>query len=156
MGGDHTAALDRVLDRCRLQGDPTLSKREACRLCAERPICPVARSYGHLAAYLDLPTCVSCGSRSCVPLSSYDHANHVFAIAEAGVIDNKLLLLCATCGWCGRGTAKQIEQANRAEQAWTTRTDGRHGPWMSVVRRRAKRRTQQLGLFVPRKEPTDE
>jgi hypothetical protein len=142
LSSDHTAAIDRVLDRCRLQGDPTLSKREACRLCAERPICPVARSYGHLPAYLDCPTCPLCGSRTGI-----GHLQHM---------SDRKMLRCAACGNDWIGTEEQVAQAERADASWEKRSDERRGPRAAVVRKRARRPTEQLGLFVPKKEPTDE
>ena len=86
-----------------------------------------------LPEYELCPTCPACGSHTLVPAESY-----------AG---RKGDLFCAVCRWTVIGTPEQCEQAKRAEDAWNGRTDDRKGPWLRVLRARAKRNTDQLRLF---------
>lgn len=87
-----------------------------------------------LPEYELCPTCVSCAARSCVPASSYGKGT-----------DRDLM--CAVCGWIFIGTPEQVAQAMEAERAWNTRRDDRKGPWLRVLRARAKRDKNQLRLF---------
>lgn len=86
--------------------------------------------------YEDCPTCVSCGAKACVPADSYP-----------GDIVTDRDLLCAVCRYRSVGTLEQLDQARRAEKAWNERTDHRRGPWLRVLRSRAKKPTPQVGLF---------
>lgn len=86
-----------------------------------------------MPAYMDVPTCVACGSAACVPGGSYGKEP-----------DD---LVCSVCRWTFIGTPEQLEQARRAEQAWNTRTDDSKGPWTRVLRRRARGQTDQIRLF---------
>jgi hypothetical protein len=71
-------------------------------------------------------------------------------------MSDRKMLRCAACGNDWIGTEEQVAQAERADASWEKRSDERRGPRAAVVRKRARRPTEQLGLFVPKKEPTDE
>lgn len=87
-------------------------------------------------AYMDVPTCMGCGAHACVPADSYP-----------GDVVTDRDLLCAVCGIRFVGTPEQLDQAHRAEWAWSKRDDKRRGPWMHVLRSRSKKNTAQVGLF---------
>lgn len=87
----------------------------------------------HLPEYERCPTCPACGSRTLVPAESY--------AGRAGDLH------CAVCRWTILGAPEQSAQAKRAEDAWNGRTDDRKGPWLRVLRARAKHEKNQLRLF---------
>lgn len=87
-----------------------------------------------LAPYMCTATCPACAARALVPAASYAKGEDCY-------------LLCAVCEWIVVGTPEQVAQAKRAEEAWNARTDGRRGPWMRVLKIRARREKGQLRLF---------
>ncbi len=90
--------------------------------------------------YLNVPTCIACGSKACVPAASYGQQT---TSLDRGSRD----LVCVVCRWIQVGTQQQVDQAKEAERSWETRTDGTKGPWANVIRRRAKKEKAQLRLF---------
>ena len=89
-------------------------------------------------AYLAVPTCPTCASHACGPAESYPDDNDTVTDRD---------LLCAVCGLRFVGTLEQVQQARRAETAWNERTDNRRGPWLRVLKQRAKKDGPQLRLF---------
>lgn len=92
-----------------------------------------------IKSYLDCPTCPYCGSATGLGPTQHPLGDRS--------------LLCAACGKDWIGTPEQIAQANCADRAWDLRQDAAKGPRMAYVRRRARRKTDQLGLFTD--APTD-
>ena len=85
-----------------------------------------------LPRYIDVPTCPACGQPAAVPAKSY-------RCDTRGLTVDHRTLFCSGCGWVFIGTPEQAEQAQRAEEAWNARTDGRKGPWTMALRCRHRK-----------------
>lgn len=96
-----------------------------------------------LSPYMLCPPCPACASFAGVPAKSYRVDRH-------GLTPDEKLLFCAVCGWVWIGCAPEIAAALEAEAAWHHRMDGVKGPWVTVLKRRARRPGNQLTILSRR------